>query len=182
MTELAVGVATSLLMWWVSRRENIKDGRPINHGWYVWPVVGLLEFLLLITDGWASLLGWGFFGLLLVGAYGMKKGDRPTPAKALPTLDDPLDVLRFDYKGREDYAPRERIVEATGVDEVYVEGWCRKARGTRTFRLNRVTGEVVSLETGEIFPSAEAWRDKYIDAPRNRGVSPVPKDTWKSDR
>lgn len=125
-------------------------------------------------------LGIIFIVLIVLALIGKLNGPKAEPPGAVrPTT---LDAIRFKYKGREDYMPAERIVDAEGVDEDYFEGWCRKRNARRTFRLDRVTGEVVSLTTGEVFPSAEAWRDEYIDDPRNRGVEPVSQDHWKRDR
>lgn len=109
-------------------------------------------------------LGIIFIVLIVLALIGKLNGPKAEPPGAVrPTT---LDAIRFKYKGREDY----------------FEGWCRKRNARRTFRLDRVTGEVVSTSTGEVFPSAEAWRDEYIDDPRNRGVEPVSQDHWKRDR
>lgn len=179
--EIVVGVATSLLMRWVSRRENIKDGKPLNHGWYVWPALGLMECLLLLSGGWAAFAGWVFFGLLVVGVYGLNKDSRAVQKTTFSVGNECLDVICFKYEGRDDYIALSRSVDVSGVDGRYLEGFCQMRRDVRTFRLDRIKGEVVSLETGEVFASADAWSAANAASPRNKGVSPVPQDTWKTD-
>lgn len=148
---------------------------------------------------WISTLVWGLgflagFGILVAigiggwtsGKFLLRKFRRSTSTVgkvSKPATDSGcLDVIRFKYKGRDDARPREREVRASGVDRSYIEGLCMTRCDIRTFRLDRVKGEVVSLQTGEIFPSAEAWRDERTGDPRNRGVSPVPDDYWKKRR
>lgn len=92
-----------------------------------------------------------------------------------------LDVIRFKYKGRDDYIALSRSVDVSGADGRYLEGLCQMRQDVRTFRLDRIKGEVVSLETGEVFASADAWYAANASSPRNKGVSPVPQDTWKAD-
>lgn len=184
MLELSAGVVMSLTMWWVFRLQNTKEGKPINSGWFLCPVFGLLVYLLLISGGWATFLGWVLFILFMAGAHGIWAGTREKPKANSSTGMErrAFDVIRFEYKGREDFAHLQRTVEVTGMDKTYFEGMCRARQSERTFRFDRVRGEVVSMETGEIYPSAAEWRDEYIDDPRNRGVSPVPNDAWKRDR
>lgn len=85
-----------------------------------------------------------------------------------PRRDDVIDVIRFDYEDRNgDLSTRE--VEVTAISDDYFEGWCRERKGRRTFRLDRVTGDIVSLETGEI-DNPYAWAGEHMDDERNEGV------------
>lgn len=101
-------------------------------------------------------------------------------AKVNAARSEHLDVIRFKYKGRDDYIASSRSVDVSGVDDRYLEGFCQLRRDVRTFRLDRIKGEVVSLETGEVFESADAWLAANIGSSRNKGVSPVPQDAWKA--
>jgi len=80
-----------------------------------------------------------------------------------------LDVIRFDYEDRDGDAST-REVEVTGVDESYLEGWCRERRARRTFRLDRISGTVVSLETGEV-QSPFRWASKMALDPQNKSIN-----------
>lgn len=82
--------------------------------------------------------------------------------------DDVLDVIRFDYRDR-DGKPSSRTVEVTGLDDNYFEGWCKQRRAVRSFRLDRVIGDVVSMGTGEV-RSPEEWAGDFLDHPDNHGI------------
>lgn len=85
-----------------------------------------------------------------------------------PRRDDVIDVIRFDYEDRNgDLSARE--VEVSAISDDYFEGWCRERKETRTFRLDRVIGDIVSLETGEI-DNPYAWAGEHMDDERNEGV------------
>ena len=85
-----------------------------------------------------------------------------------PRRDAVIDVIRFDYEDRNG-DPSAREIEVTAISDEYFEGWCRESQGKRTFRLDRVTGDVVSLETGEI-DNPYAWAGEHMDDDRNVGV------------
>lgn len=85
-----------------------------------------------------------------------------------PRRDAVIDVIRFDYEDRNG-DPSTREIEVTAISDEYFEGWCRESQGKRTFRLDRVTGDVVSLETGEI-DNPYAWAGEHMDDDRNDGV------------
>lgn len=70
------------------------------------------------------------------------------------TAGQPLDTIRFSYENSEgEYS--ERTVRVRSLGGEYFRGHCLKRRADRTFRLDRVIGEVTSEDTGEV---ADAWR------------------------
>lgn len=50
-----------------------------------------------------------------------------------------------------------RRVDVHAVTDYYIRGYCRKRRATRTFRLDRVIGDITDLDTGELI-KPETWR------------------------
>lgn len=85
-----------------------------------------------------------------------------------PRSAEVIDVIRFEYEDRNgDLSMRE--VEVTAISDEYFEGWCRARKAARTFRLDRVTGDVVSMETGEI-DNPYAWAGENKDDERNDGI------------
>lgn len=181
---LVVLLVTGVVSGWGRLVRSLVNGRGVS----------LRTAKVVSTAVWVVGLLFGIGGLIAItfGIYStwklmlnvVKESKRNQPAAQVSTRfgPRPFDVIRFEYRGREDYAHLQRTVEVTGVNDTYFEGMCRARQGERTFRLDRVRGEVVSLETGEIFQSASAWRDAHIHDARNLGVSPVPQDTWKRDR
>lgn len=80
-----------------------------------------------------------------------------------------VDLVRFDYEDRGG-AETTREIEVTGINSEYLQGWCTTRRATRSFRLDRIIGEVVSMETGEV-DSAYGWAAVHMNHPNNRGIS-----------
>lgn len=65
-----------------------------------------------------------------------------------------LDTIRFTYRdSKGDYSDRRVVVNV--LDEEYFQGFCLSRNATRTFRLDRIVGDVTSETTGEI---AQIWR------------------------
>jgi hypothetical protein len=97
------------------------------------------------------------------------QGERREPKRTRkPRSAEVIDVIRFEYEDRSgDMSARE--VEVTAISDEYFEGWCRGRKAARTFRLDRVSGEVVSLETGEI-DDPYAWAGEHMDDERNDGI------------
>ncbi len=79
-----------------------------------------------------------------------------------------LDVVRFDYLDRDGDSTR-REVEVTAASDEYFEGWCRVRRAMRTFRIDRVDGDIISIATGEI-ANPFLWAAGMLDDGRNKGV------------
>ncbi len=90
--------------------------------------------------------------------------DRSLPAAAslLPTrgFGLPAEVL-FDYRDTEGRQRQRRVMarqvlERNGV--LYLEGICTQARASRTFRMDRILGDLTHADTGELAPpSSFAW-------------------------
>jgi hypothetical protein len=154
--------------------------------------LSLLKARLISTVIWVAGMAVGF-GMLVAAVFGFlaawrwlqdkfRAASRAKAEKNSAARSAHLDVIRFKYKGRDDYIAHSRSVDVSGADGRYIEGFCQTRRAVRTFRIDRIKGEVVSLETGEVFETADAWRTANIGSPRNKGVSPVPQDTWKESR
>ncbi|MCG9124273.1 hypothetical protein LH460_06255 [Laribacter hongkongensis] len=60
-----------------------------------------------------------------------------------------LDVVSFDYEDASG-VPSHRRVSVLRVDGAYIEGRCHLRGAMRTFRLDRVVGDITSEESGEI--------------------------------
>lgn len=77
--------------------------------------------------------------------------------KASPVKGRKLDVVRFDYINAEgEYSSRRLVVNK--IAEEYFEGFDTERQETRTFRYDRVVGEITSENTGEII-SPMTWAD-----------------------
>lgn len=87
----------------------------------------------------------------------------------------PIDIIQFAYRDRSDRITS-RTVEVSGLDDEYFEGWCRARRDVRTFRLDRVVGDVVSMDTGEV-RSAFDWAGDTRDHQDNAGID---QESWNS--
>lgn len=73
--------------------------------------------------------------------------------------------IEFDYRdARGNDSHRHVAVEA--IDKEYLQGYCHKARGTRTFAIGRVRGKVLDRESGELF-SPKAWAAEARKHPIN---------------
>lgn len=93
---------------------------------------------------------------------------RPMPAAApvIDDLDDFIDddddwesvgpaLVQFDYRNANGEETT-RQVEVKQVRWDKFRGFCHHARAVRTFRIDRIQGDVVDLETGEVL-DPEAW-------------------------
>lgn len=86
------------------------------------------------------------------------------PAESINVFDPPrivrgerLDKVRFDYlNAKGEYSSRRVLVQMVGEWEF--EGIDLDKENTRTFRYERVIGDIMSLNTGEIL-DPEEWRD-----------------------
>ncbi|TCP13788.1 BRCA1 C Terminus (BRCT) protein [Crenobacter luteus] len=96
---------------------------------------------------------------------------RATPKPPLKTSPSPkprsrkrggvLDTIHFSYQNADgDFSSRQVLVQ--GVKGKYIEGVCLLRNAVRTFRLDRVVGQITSEETGEIcWP--EEWARQFRD-------------------
>lgn len=85
---------------------------------------------------------------------GMASPPAPTPA-GLTSSSKPLDVVHFTYRDSSGELTQRRVV-VRELEERYLTGVCLLRGAVRTFRLDRVVGELVSVETGEV-AEALAW-------------------------
>ncbi len=177
MLNVFAGAFTGLLWWWVSRVLDRRKGECSKHRWAVGLAFGVLVLIATTMGGWWAAAGWGFVGFTVLGSWSLWRENRNTP-DAFQHVDAPrqiddgrVDVVRFDYEDR-DGIPSTRTVGVTGLDDRYFEGWCHTAKAIRTFRLDRVEGEMVSNRTGEIFIDSEAWKEDRIGDPMNAGIIP----------
>ncbi|SUX30700.1 Uncharacterised protein [Chromobacterium vaccinii] len=76
-----------------------------------------------------------------------------------------LDTIRFTYRdSKGDYSDRRVVVNV--LDEEYFQGFCLSRNATRSFRLDRIVGDVTSETTGEIAPTFR-WADQI----RQEGIA-----------
>lgn len=76
-----------------------------------------------------------------------------------------LDTIRFTYRdSKGDYSDRRVVVNV--LDEEYFQGFCLSRNAIRTFRLDRIVGDVTSETTGEIAPTFR-WADQI----RQEGIA-----------
>lgn len=61
-----------------------------------------------------------------------------------------LGTIEFSYEDANGEITQ-RTVTVHSVDSTYIKGECHSRRAERTFRIDRVLGDVVDVETGEIF-------------------------------
>lgn len=77
-----------------------------------------------------------------------------------------LDTIHFTYETADgDVMERHVVVQA--VDGIYIDGFCLMRQAVRTFRLDRIIGNVTSENTGEVLAPAE-WTAEFSD-----GSTPV---------
>lgn len=79
-----------------------------------------------------------------------------------------LDYIMFTYRDKNGNTTK-RGIHVHAVDGEYLEGYCDDAQAQRTFRLGRVVGKVMSVETGEVFPPKQ-WAAAMRRHPSNTGV------------
>jgi hypothetical protein len=62
-------------------------------------------------------------------------------------------MIEFDYRDYEGGATRRRVTVGSVFEsdgKQYIQGHCHLRDGTRNFRLDRIRGEIVEVETGEV--------------------------------
>lgn len=96
------------------------------------------------------------------------KKSRPKKTKSLSNS-GALDVIAFSYRdsGTNEYASRTVTVRAVNAD--YLEGVCHARNGDRTFALNRIRGDITSIDTGEV-RSPSKWAAEMRRLPNNAAV------------
>ncbi|MDC7704816.1 WYL domain-containing protein [Vogesella indigofera] len=94
---------------------------------------------------------------------GIGHSSAPSPSK-LTHSSKPLDVVHFTYRNSNGEVSQRRVLVRELADR-YLMGVCLLRGSVRTFRLDRVVGELVSEETGEIaesltWASGLDWQDR----------------------
>ena len=77
-----------------------------------------------------------------------------------------LDEIQFEYPDSLGHGYTTRRVSVQAVNNEYLEGHCHTKNTVRTFRLQRIRGNVTSLKTGEI-QSTLAWASEIRLLPSN---------------
>jgi hypothetical protein len=78
--------------------------------------------------------------------------------QSAPSRRGVLDIVEFSYRD-EHGAITKRIVEVrTGIRGHLFKGFCHLRQDKRSFSYRRILGDVVRVETGEILPAKEWWR------------------------
>ncbi len=92
----------------------------------------------------------------------------PKKKRTKPASRTPIDSVAFSYQDR-DGNYTDRTVDVFSSDDEYFEGFCHSRLGTRTFKVRRVSGLVISVETGEAM-KPQAWLRKIYNVPSNSHV------------
>lgn len=83
-----------------------------------------------------------------------------------------IDTIRFDYEDAYG-AKTSRLLSVYGVTDEYMEGMCHTRNAVRTFRLDRIAGQITSVETGEVLEPyrwASSILGAEITSPSDLGV------------
>ncbi|MCP1573640.1 NAD-dependent DNA ligase [Herbaspirillum rubrisubalbicans] len=73
----------------------------------------------------------------------------------VPLATGALGTIRFTYFS--DGGQTVREVDARGIDGTYLKGFCHLRQQIRTFRFDRIVGDITCLDTGEMM-SPRAWK------------------------
>lgn len=77
-----------------------------------------------------------------------------------------LDTIHFTYETADgDVMERHVVVQA--VDGIYIDGFCLTRKAVRTFRLDRIIGNITSDNTGEVLFPAD-WAAEFSDSTLNK--------------
>ena len=151
-----------------------RDGDDITSGLIYAMVVFIIQAILLVVGGWiaggVAALIFGFSVFLLYGLWKLsrigpgKKGGgayrSPTAAGKSIVHGKKLDVIRFDYRNAKGELAARRV-NVTTVGQWQFEGIDLAKRAERTFRYDRVVGEITSELTGEVLSPGE-WAVSII--------------------
>lgn len=91
-----------------------------------------------------------------------------------------LDVVRFDYEDASG-VPSRRRVSVIRADKTYLEGRCHLRGAMRTFRLDRVVGDIISEESGEI-ANPYHWAGTLTGSDSTRPPAPTFEDDGVSGK
>lgn len=156
--------------YWI---RSVDDVSPKSRHFYaaVWAAVaaGLLTWLVAPAEAGAA-PGWGWVTLAMVIAIALFAFARQTPQAADDVLQrhSPSRATRtgwqlcriaFDYQDA-DGERTARQVTVHSVTKTYLKGECHLRRAERTFRLDRVRGDITDMDTGEILP-VKKWAKGY---------------------
>ncbi len=97
-------------------------------------------------------------------------------------------VFGFTYEDR-DGVPAKRTVDVFGVSTnaryTYIEGFCRDRMADRTFRVDRIAGDLTDMETGELMPVSRLLelvpeRDRMDYVPSAPAAQNHPVEEWQT--
>jgi hypothetical protein len=80
-----------------------------------------------------------------------------------------LDEVQFSYWDEKANGNAIRRVSVQSVDAEYIEGFCHKRQAIRTFRLRKISRDITSMETGEVFRKG-TWARAMRRLPNNSAV------------
>lgn len=155
---------------WAVAIRMISQRTPAALGWGTCFFVGLFAFgaLLLMSSaqGWwwwllACVLA-GFPVLVIYAVIAERRSGIPgTTISSRPSkkaLDLPAEV-EFSYEDALGQWSQRRVtaysITRNNDGHGYIQGRCHTRRATRTFRLDRVSGSILCLDTGEFFQPSE---------------------------
>lgn len=118
----------------------------------------------------ADMADWQPLAPLLADLDQPKPRRRKPPASPRTSRKGKLDTIRFAYVASGGELTQRRVV-VHQLDGEYFQGRCLMRNATRTFRLDRVIGDVTSEDSGEV-ADAFAWAASLLHSP-----APVVPDT-----
>ncbi len=112
----------------------------------------------------------------------------PTPKTARPGRVSLPHTFTFVYRGQDgNYSRRTVDVShvATNGGHTYLEGFCHERGDTRTFRTDRMRGDLTDMETGELVPIKRLVAHVHTHArmdyrPTGPTLKPRPKKQWQT--
>lgn len=112
----------------------------------------------------------------------------PTPKTAQPGRVSLPHTFTFVYRGQDgNYSRRTVDVShvATNGGHTYLEGFCHERGDTRTFRTDRMRGDLTDMETGELVPIKRLVANVHTSArmdhrPTGPTLKPRPQKQWQT--
>lgn len=170
--QLALLVATTGGAWAIMEQAQQRKGRSVwlahFYGFLDCVVAFLLTVAMLGTWETISIVLFAIFLLvhlmMLQQPQAAKSPPVPTGAAVGAGTSQPpnvgiLDTIQFTYRDAKGQVSH-RIVQVYMVDGTYIDGFCMDRQADRTFRVDRIIGEVISESTGEVMEPRE-WIDRF---------------------
>lgn len=110
----------------------------------------------------ADMADWLPLAPLLADLDKPKRRRRKPPTTPRPRLTGKLDTIRFTYAASGGELTQRRVV-VHQMDGEYFQGRCLMRNATRTFRLDRIIGDVTSENSGEV-TNAFSWAAGLLSA------------------